>query len=466
MSTRFLRPGERQSSAFGVTFDIDRDATQAIPPLFNRYQHLRVEDQKRLLPIFKHEKEILFLVERHATSIVVGETGSGKTTQIPQYLYHAGWAPEGFMIACTQPRRVAAISVAARVAEEMRVGLGDEVGYAIRFEDVSSDKTRIRFCTDGVLLREMTEDPLLTKYSVVMVDEAHERSVTTDILLGLLKKIQRRRPDLRVIISSATIQAETFAGFFMDSSRAIDEKDATADSPTGYPGLISVQGRMHSVQVSYLEEPCDDYLKKAVETVYAINQRNMPGDILVFLTGQEECEKAVGWIEEDGRNQSLGRDTLQLKPVALYAGLPGKYQIAVFEAPPRNHRKVVFATNIAETSVTIDGIVHVIDCMFSKQRSFNPFTGIESLLVSPISKASALQRSGRAGRVRPGFAYRLCTQDAFEGLRSTDRPEMQRCDLIGIVLQLKGLVRISFEFDYSVFALFNYVIQPHVCGIS
>lgn len=448
-SFRFQKPGERQRSEFGVTFQggVDREDGQSVP-IFNARRHLKVEDQQCMLPIYRHKLEILYLVERHGTVVIVGETGSGKTTQVPQYLYQAGWAgakEAPTMIACTQPRRVAAMSVAARVCEEMGVRMGEEVGYSIRFEDVTTTgKTKIKFCTDGVLLREMTQDPLLSKYSIIMVDEAHERSVTTDALLGLLKKIQRRRPGLRIIISSATIQAETFASFFVDQQRAgIDPRQTTADAPTGIPGILSVQGRTHEVHVNYLERSCDDYLKRSVETVYDINDSDLPGDILCFLTGQEECERAMRWVRDRESTQMSNsrRNSPKLRPVALYAGLPGRHQLAIFEAPPRGYRKVVFATNIAETSVTIDGIVHVIDCMFSKQRSFNPYTGVESLLITSISKASAQQRSGRAGRVRPGFAYRLCTEDAFHRLKDVDRPEMQRSDLTSLVLQLKGLVR-------------------------
>lgn len=446
-SSRFLRPGEGRKSAFGVSFqDVERrgsDNASSIP-IFNRYRGLRIEEQQRLLPIFKYKREILYLVEKHATCIIVGETGSGKTTQVPQYLYSAGWAPIGSMIACTQPRRVAAMSVAARVAEEMNVELGQEVGFAIRFEDVSSHQTRIKFCTDGVLIKEMATDPLLSKYSVIMVDEAHERSASTDVLLGLLKKIQKRRPSLRIVISSATIDAERFASFFFDASTSISQEEAHADRPSGMPGMLSVQGRTHSVQVHYLERPCQDYVQTSVETVYKINDAGLPGDILVFLTGQEECDKAVSLVQESNHSQytegrSQRRSGTRLYPVALYSGLSAKHQMEVFESPPRNCRKVVFATNIAETSVTIDGIVHVVDCMFSKQRNFDPFIGLESLLVAPISKASAVQRSGRAGRVRPGFSYRLCTQEHFENLDTVEIPELQRSDLTSIVLQLKGL---------------------------
>jgi ATP-dependent RNA helicase DDX35 len=405
---------------------------------YNKYGHLRISEQQARLPIYAYERDVLYLVERHATSVIVGETGCGKSTQIPQYLHRAGWAPRGLQIVVTQPSSFAVVTVAARVAEEMRVRLGDEVAYAVDFEDVSRDgTTRIKFCTTDVLIREMASDPLLSKYSVVMVDEAHERTLSTDLLLGLLKKIQRKR-NLRLVISSASIHAEKFALFF--SLPKLDAGlSATVESPSRTPGMLSVQGRPHGVRVFYLQEPCQDYVRTALETVYDISKLDIPGDVLVFLTTQDECERAVDWVKSDSRRDAPSTGPGQLHPVALYAGLPTKHQLSVFEAPPRDHRKIVFATSIAETSLTIDGIVHVVDCMFSQQRAFDPFVGVGTSGIVPISKASASQRSGRAGRVRPGFAFRLCTKEAYDALREADVPEVQRSDLTRAVLQLKGL---------------------------
>jgi ATP-dependent RNA helicase DDX35 len=341
----FLRPGSQRPSAFGVSFDTDHDAAPPPPTAHRAAERLSLHDQRRRLPIFAHRAEILYLVETHATTVIVGETGSGKTTQIPQYLHESGWtgplpssggrpaarsggsagynsafhasgsnsgAPDsaGMMIACTQPRRVAAMTVAARVAEEMGVSLGREVGYAIRFEDVCTPGvTRLRFCTDGVLLREMMADPLLTKYSVVMVDEAHERSVTTDLLLGLLKKVQKRRPGLRLVISSATIDAARVAAFFDAATSRRPRAPPTEPPLTGgprpgaavskTPALLSVEGRTHSVQVHYLEHPAGDYVRAAVEAAVAVHLEDLPGDILVFVTGQEECERCVALLEEE-----------------------------------------------------------------------------------------------------------------------------------------------------------------------
>ena len=233
--------------------------------------------------MYKYRKAILYLVERHATTIIVGETGSGKSTQIPQYLKEAGWAEGGRLIGCTQPRRLAVQTVASRVAEEVGVKLGEEVGYTIRFEDETNPgMTMIKFLTDGVLIREMMEDPLLSKYSVIMIDEAHERSISTDILLGLLKKIQRRRPELRLIISSATIEARSMSAFFSNRRKNSLLKPAD-DLPNPEPAILSVEGRGYTVETHYLEEPVSDYLQAAVNTVLIIHEKEPPGDILGFF---------------------------------------------------------------------------------------------------------------------------------------------------------------------------------------
>lgn len=435
----FLRPGQKRSAAFGISFESDRDQAATAANVYNSREHLAVQDQRSRLPVFKHRKELLYLVETHATSLVVGETGSGKTTQIPQYLNEAGWTEGGRMVACTQPRRVAAMTVAARVAEELGTELGQQVGYSIRFEEVCTQGvTRIKYCTDGVLLREMMEDPLLSTYSVVMVDEAHERSLATDVLLGLLKKVQRQRPDLRVIISSATLQADKIAAFF--DTATVKGKGLGAEGISKSPAIMSVEGRTHPVQQHYAEDPVSDYVQAAVTTAVSIHEQDLPGDILVFLTGQEECEAAVSMLEEEARRFRRAQgSSLRLMPVALYAGLPAASQLQAFEATPRGYRKVVAATNIAETSVTLEGVVYVIDSLFAKQQAYNPLTGLESLLVAPISKASAAQRAGRAGRVRPGFCFRLCTEEDFLALPDSSVPEMQRCELASTVLQLKAM---------------------------
>ncbi|XP_030480108.1 probable pre-mRNA-splicing factor ATP-dependent RNA helicase DEAH9 isoform X1 [Cannabis sativa] len=401
------------------------------------FGYSNIERQKQRLPVYKYRTAILYLVETHATTIIVGETGSGKTTQIPQFLKEAGWADGGRVIACTQPRRLAVQAVSSRVAEEMGVKLGEEVGYTIRFEDFTKNGvTMIKFLTDGVLLREMMDDPLLTKYSVIMVDEAHERSISTDILLGLLKKIQRRRPELRLVISSATIEAKSMSSFFT-SKRRRQMEDETVGLKME-PAILSVEGRGFTVQIQYVEEPVSNYIQAAVSTILLINDQEPMGDILVFLTGQDDIDSAVHLLHEDIQNRSKNSSGLLILP--LYSGLPRAEQELVFAPAPRGKRKVVISTNIAETSLTLEGIVYVIDSGFSKQRFYNPISDIENLVVAPISKASARQRAGRAGRVRPGKCYRLYTEEYFvKEMPNEGIPEIQRSNLVSCVIQLKSL---------------------------
>ena len=311
--------------------------------------------------------------------------------------------------------------------------LGDGVGYSIRFEDLTSAKTRIKFVTDGLLLREALADPLLSKYSVIMVDEAHERSLSTDILLGVLKKIRKRRPDLRIVVSSATLQAEDFLQFF--SSKENNQNGNEPEETLGR--IISLEGRMYLVDTLFLEEPTEDYVERAVKTVIDIHAGEPAGDILIFLTGREEIDTALQMITE--RAAALHPRAQSILALPLYAGLTSEQQLYVFEPAPQNTRKVIVSTNIAEASVTIDGIVYVIDCGFVKLRAFNPKTGIETLTATPISKASATQRAGRAGRTRPGKCYRLYTQSAYERLPEATVPEIQRSNLASSVLQLKAL---------------------------
>ncbi|PGH19160.1 hypothetical protein AJ80_04240 [Polytolypa hystricis UAMH7299] len=387
-----------------------------------------------LLPIARHRKELLYTIETYPVTIVVGQTGSGKTTQLPQYLDQGGWCADGKLIAVTQPRRVAATTVATRVAEEMRCKVGEDVGYSIRFEDVISAATRIKFLTDGMLLREALVDPLLSRYSVIMVDEAHERSISTDILLGVLKKICKRRPELRIVVSSATLQAEEFLRFFAgEEYNPKNENDLGGSSGR----IISLEGKMYPVDCLFLETPAEDYFERAIKTVFDIHTREPEGDILLFLTGREEIDRAIQEIQE--RTNYLHAKAQGLLALPLYAGLTTEQQLYVFEPTPEKTRKVVVATNIAEASVTIEGIVYVVDCGYAKLRAYDPNTGIEILTAVPISKASATQRAGRAGRTRPGKCLRLYTEQSYASLPEVTVPEIQRSNLAPVVLQLKAL---------------------------
>ncbi|RPD62418.1 P-loop containing nucleoside triphosphate hydrolase protein [Lentinus tigrinus ALCF2SS1-6] len=295
------------------------------------------------LPIYQYREQLLEAIKEHQVLIVVAETGSGKTTQLPQYLHEAGYTANGLKVGCTQPRRVAAMSVAARVAEEMGTKVGYEVGYSIRFEDCTSDKTVLKYMTDGMLLREFLTEPDLAGYSALIIDEAHERTLSTDILFALVKDIARFRPELRLLISSATMDAEKFSEYF-------------DDAPVFY-----VPGRRYPVDIHYTPQPEANYLHAAITTIFQIHTTQPKGDILVFFTGQDEIEAAQENLQETAR--ALGNKIKELIGA----------------------RKVVLATNIAETSITIDGVVFVIDPGFVKQNSYNPRTGMSSLVVVPVS---------------------------------------------------------------------------------
>ena len=392
---------------------------------------MTLKEVKESLPVFPFRDSLLAAIEEHQILIVEGETGSGKTTQIPQYLYEAGYTENGEKkIGCTQPRRVAAMSVSARVAEEMGVKLGNEVGYSIRFEDCTSERTVLKYMTDGMLLREFLGEPDLSSYNVMIIDEAHERTLHTDILFGLIKDIARFRSDLKLLISSATLDAEKFSEFF-----------------DGAP-IFRIPGRRFPVDIMYTKAPEADYIDACVVTVLQIHVTQPLGDILVFLTGQEEIETCQELLTE--RTRALGSKIRELVIVPIYANLPSDMQAKVFEKTPPGARKVVLATNIAETSLTIDNIIYVIDPGFNKQNSYNARTGMESLIVTPVSKASANQRAGRAGRVAAGKCFRLYTAWAYQHeLEDNTVPEIQRVNLGNVVLLLKSLgINDLIHFDF------------------
>ena len=352
--------------------------------------------------------------------VLAGETGSGKTTQLPQLLLSCV-----DRIAVTQPRRVAAISIAKRVALELGVNVGGLVGYCVRFEEQTSAATRLRYMTDGMLLREAMIDPLLRRYDAVVLDEAHERSICTDVLFGIVKKAQEERRDsaapLKVLVMSATLDVDTFLAFF---------EEAVA---------VHVEGREFPVKMLYSAEPQVDYLDAAVVAVLqiAVKQRRKSGDVLVFLTGQEEIESCAELLEEKARLLSDGCRKLVICP--MFAALPAKEQLKVFAPTPEGCRKVILATNIAETSITVSGIRFVVDTGMVKAKQFNPKTGLQLLQVVPVSQAQAWQRSGRAGREGPGTCYRLFTEKSFSRLEERTLPEIRRVELSEVVLQIMAL---------------------------
>ncbi|KAL5059596.1 hypothetical protein RYX36_031200 [Vicia faba] len=397
----------------------------------------KIAQQRKSLPIAPVEKRLIQEVRKNDILIIVGETGSGKTTQIPQFLFDAEFCRDGKVIGITQPRRVAAVTVAKRVADECGVELGQKVGYSVRFDDSTSNSTRIKYMTDGLLLREALLDQYLSKYSVIIVDEAHERTVHTDVLLGLLKRVQVARSKsisdgqnlkngnksspLKLIIMSASLDARTFSEYFGDAK------------------AVHIQGRQFPVDLFYTRFPETDYLDAALITIFQVHLGEPPGDILVFLTGQEEIEAVERLINERLTNTKLPEGSQKLLPVPIFAALPSEQQMRAFAPASSGFRKVILATNIAETSITIPGIKYVIDPGLVKARSYDPGKGMESLIVVPTSKSQALQRSGRAGREGPGKCFRLYPENEFEKLEDSTMPEIKRCNLANVILQLKAL---------------------------
>lgn len=391
--------------------------------------NLSIKEQRESLPVFAFREQLIKAVRENQVLIVVGETGSGKTTQLTQYLAEAGFTNNG-MIGCTQPRRVAAVSVAKRVSEEVGCQLGQEVGYTIRFEDVTSPATKIKYMTDGMLQREILIDPDLKRYSVIMLDEAHERTIATDVLFALLKKTMKRREDLKVIVTSATLDADKFSEYFNQCP------------------IFTIPGRTFPVEILYSREPESDYLDAALTTVMQIHLSEPMGDILLFLTGQEEIDTACEILYE--RMKALGPNVPELLILPVYSALPSEMQSRIFDPAPPGSRKVVIATNIAETSITIDHIYYVVDPGFVKQNAYDPKLGMDSLVVTPISQAQANQRAGRAGRTGPGKCFRLYTEAAYQSeMLPTTIPEIQRQNLSNTILMLKAMgINDLLRFDF------------------
>lgn len=378
-----------------------------------------ITEQRQYLPVFSVRSSLLRMIKEHQIVVIVGETGSGKTTQLTQYLHEDGYTNYG-IVGCTQPRRVAAMSVARRVAEEMRTRLGDQVGYAIRFEDCTSPSTLIKYMTDGILLRESLRESDLDPYSAIIMDEAHERSLNTDVLFGLLREVVSRRNDLRLLITSATMDAERFSNFF-------------GDCP-----IFRIPGRTFPVDVQFSKTTVMDYVDASVKQAIQVHLASpTDGDILIFMPGQEDIEVTCELIAERLGNLE---EAPPLSILPIYSQLPSDLQAKIFVKAEDGVRKCVVATNIAETSLTVDGIRYVIDSGYCKLKVFNPKIGMDALQIFPISQANANQRAGRAGRTGPGVCYRLYTISQFqEEMLVTAVPEIQRTNLANVVLLLKSL---------------------------
>ncbi|OJD16492.1 hypothetical protein AJ78_03347 [Emergomyces pasteurianus Ep9510] len=475
---------------------------------------------RKELPIFPHADEIRKHLQRNDIMLLVGETGSGKSTQVPQFLVDEKWArartvqvPSSTMtnhkaidqtksandnddlpskqkaimkdvtvggcIAITQPRRVAAVSLARRVAEEMGTPLGNsspasKVGYSVRFDSSTSPNTRIKFLTEGMLLQEMLTDPWLTKYSAVVVDEVHERGVNVDLILGFLRNMVSGKNEgrgglpLKVVVMSATADMESLLGFFGEGLKhqeengahsgsewsGISDEDGNTDrdmvkrvnntlsdevSPRSSEAVsvCHIKGRQYPVKLIYSPEPVHDFVDAALQTIFQIHMKEpLPGDILVFLTGQETVESLEALVNEYAVGMDHALPKVQVLP--LFAALPQAAQQRVFiPAPPRT-RKIILSTNIAETSVTVSGVRYVVDCGKAKMKQFRTRLGLDSLLVKPISKSAAIQRKGRAGREAPGKCYRLYTEKDYLALQEANTPEILRCDLSQAILNMKA----------------------------
>ncbi|CAI8509994.1 unnamed protein product [Hanseniaspora opuntiae] len=392
-----------------------------------------ISDIRQKLPIYQYKQQIIDLISSNQISIIIGETGSGKTTQLCQYIHEVY---KNYKIIITQPRRVAAISVSKRVNEE--IGIKDKIvsGYKVRFEEQRGSETRILFMTDGILIREFLNDPLLKKYNLVIIDEAHERSLNCDIILGILKKITKIRPDLKVCVMSATLNAEMFSDFF------------------GKCPILRIPGKTFPVELTYLSSPTYDYLTLSIDKAVDIHfNEDLDGDILIFLTGAEEIEKCVEMINEKIKNlgEFLDEDDLKkyISVLPIYSSLSQAVQDKIFIES--TFRKIIVSTNIAETSLTIPNIKYVVDCGYTKINVYNPFLKIDQLKVVPVSKQQADQRMGRAGRVKPGKCYRLFTKNTYEHeLLDSSVPEIQRVNLCTVVLQLKMILTIFKKMNVNV----------------
>jgi RNA helicase HrpA len=391
------------------------------------------------LPVYRNQKKILSALENNQTLVVESPTGSGKTTQLPVILYDAGYSQRG-IIGITQPRRIAAVSVSEFIARQTETRIPGLIGYKMRFADCTNHETKIKIMTDGILLQEMKLDPWLSKYSIIAVDEAHERSLNIDFILGLLKRVLESRHDFKVIISSATINAEVFSEYFNECP------------------IVKIDAQRFPVTLIYdpvpenKNESVEEIILAKIETITTrfISEKR-EGDILIFLSGEKMIKNCINRL-----NSSPAGKFLYILP--LYGRLGKEEQERVFENSPKGKTKVVIATNIAETSVTIDGITAVIDSGLAKINWYNPKTFTSSLIEDQISKASANQRKGRAGRTQEGVCYRLYTREDFENRPLFTVEEIFRTDLSEVILRMADLGIINFE-D------FDFIAEPDKEGI-
>ncbi|HEX4976892.1 MAG TPA: ATP-dependent RNA helicase HrpA, partial [Nocardioides sp.] len=389
------------------------------------------------LPVSARREDIAAAIRDHQVVIVAGETGSGKTTQLPKICLELGRGVHG-LIGHTQPRRIAARSVAERIAEELDTPLGEAVGYQVRFTDHSSDSTLVKLMTDGILLAELQHDRMLSAYDTLIIDEAHERSLNIDFILGYLKQLLPRRPDLKVIITSATIDPERFAAHFA--------------SPDGTPApIVEVSGRTYPVEVRYrplmeaqgadTDDEGEVLVRDQTEAIVdAVRElvREGPGDILVFLPGEREIRDTADVLSKVAGGSGVSTSASGgFDVVPLYARLSAAEQHRVFERHTR--RRVVLATNVAETSLTVPGIRYVVDTGYARISRYSSRTKVQRLPIEPVSQASADQRKGRCGRVEAGVCIRLYSEEDFEARSEFTDPEILRTNLASVILQMTAL---------------------------
>jgi HrpA-like RNA helicase len=393
------------------------------------------------LPVYKNQKKILSMLENNQALVVESPTGSGKTTQLPVILYEAGYSQNG-IIGVTQPRRIAAVSVSEFIARQTETRIPGLIGYKMRFADCTNHETKIKIMTDGILLQEMKLDPWLSKYSLLVVDEAHERSLNIDFVLGLLKRVLESRRDFKVIISSATINAEVFSEYFGECPIVKIEAQRFPVTLIYDPVIEIASKQNSSAEITAPASGAEALLLKIEGIITRFISEKREGDILTFLSGEKMIKECMNRLAFS----SVGK---YLHLVPLYGRLGKEEQEKVFEIAPKGKTKVVISTNIAETSVTIDGITAVIDSGLAKLNWYSPQTFTSSLIEAPISKASANQRKGRAGRTCEGTCYRLYTRKDFESRELFTTEEIFRTDLSEVILRMADLGITNFEdFDF------------------
>ncbi|MDE2600368.1 MAG: DEAD/DEAH box helicase, partial [Rhodocyclaceae bacterium] len=365
------------------------------------------------LPVTQKRAEIAEAIQKHQVVVVCGETGSGKTTQLPKICLELGRGANG-LIGHTQPRRIAARATATRIAQELKSEIGNYVGYKIRFTDKTSGNSYIKLMTDGILLAETQGDPLLRQYDTLIIDEAHERSLNIDFLLGYLRGVLQQRPELKLIVTSATLDAERFSKHF-----AIDGKPAP---------VIEVSGRLYPIEMRYRPYGVDDDrdLNEAIVDAVDEAHRSGPGDVLVFLPGEREIREAAEALR---KHHPAGTEVLP-----LFARQTAQEQSRVFQS--HQGRRVVLATNVAETSLTVPGIRYVVDTGVARVKRYSHRNKVDQLLVEPIAQSAAKQRAGRCGRVASGICIRLYDEDDFNKRLPHTEPEILRSSLAGVILRM------------------------------